>query len=114
MGEETKALRAAACVHSDFEQRLQGLEAAPFDEYVADGKLHQKGKDHVVSDGEVIHFKVKSAAGSPTNKAKSPTNKGHVPGSPTKSGYPPNMYGGGSPNNKGGSPTNKGKSPKVK
>lgn len=88
----TRAKSAAACIHSDFEHGLQTVEVAAFDEYMGETKLHQKGKDYVVLDGDIIHFKVKPG-GSPSNKCSSPQNKGKSPlskgKSPSKQGRSP-------------------------
>ncbi|MDO5328562.1 MAG: redox-regulated ATPase YchF [Coriobacteriia bacterium] len=60
------APEAAGVIHSDFERGFIKAETASFDDYVeyngeagcrAAGKLRQEGKDYVVQDGDVMHFK---------------------------------------------------------
>ncbi len=62
----TKAPRAAAAIHTDFERGFIRAEVVAFDDYVAGngeqgskdaGKWRQEGKDYVVQDGDVIHFR---------------------------------------------------------
>lgn len=61
-----KAPQAAGVIHSDFERGFIKAETASFEDYVANGgekgcresgKLRQEGKDYVVQDGDVMHFK---------------------------------------------------------
>ncbi len=61
-----KAPQAAGVIHSDFERGFIKAETASFDDYVSlggekgcrdAGKLRQEGKDYVVQDGDVMHFK---------------------------------------------------------
>lgn len=61
-----KAPQAAGVIHSDFERGFIKAETASFEDYVenggeagcrATGKLRQEGKDYVVQDGDVMHFK---------------------------------------------------------
>lgn len=61
-----KALQAAGVIHSDFERGFIKAETASYEDYVAlggekgcrdAGKLRQEGKDYVVQDGDVMHFK---------------------------------------------------------
>ena len=61
-----KAPQAAGVIHSDFERGFIKAETASFEDYVAlggekgcrdAGKLRQEGKDYVVQDGDVMHFK---------------------------------------------------------
>ena len=61
-----KAPAAAGVIHSDFERGFIKAETASFADYVelggeagcrAAGKLRQEGKDYVVQDGDVMHFK---------------------------------------------------------
>ena len=61
-----KAPQAAGVIHSDFEKGFIKAETASYDDYVANGgekgcretgKLRQEGKDYVVQDGDVMHFK---------------------------------------------------------
>jgi GTP-binding protein YchF len=61
-----KAPQAAGAIHSDFERGFIRAETIAFDDYVAlggeagardAGKLRQEGKEYVVQDGDVLHFK---------------------------------------------------------
>ncbi len=61
-----KAPQAAGTIHSDFERGFIKAETASFDDYVeyggeagcrSAGRLSQEGKDYVVQDGDVMHFK---------------------------------------------------------
>ena len=61
-----KAPAAAGVIHSDFERGFIKAETASFADYVelggeagcrAAGKLRQEGKDYIVQDGDVMHFK---------------------------------------------------------
>ncbi len=61
-----KAPQAAGVIHTDFERGFIKAETASFEDYVAlggeagcraAGKLRQEGKDYVVQDGDVMHFK---------------------------------------------------------
>ncbi|WP_118856965.1 redox-regulated ATPase YchF [Sphingomonas mesophila] len=62
----SKAPQAAGVIHSDFERGFIRAETIAFDDYIAlngeagardAGKLRQEGKDYVVKDGDVLHFK---------------------------------------------------------
>jgi GTP-binding protein YchF len=62
----SKAPRAAGEIHTDFERGFIRAETIAYDDYVAlngeagardAGKLRQEGKDYVVKDGDVLHFK---------------------------------------------------------
>ena len=62
----SKAPQAAGAIHSDFERGFIRSETIAFDDYVAlngeagardAGKLRQEGKEYVVLDGDVLHFK---------------------------------------------------------
>jgi GTP-binding protein YchF len=62
----TKALQAAGVIHSDFEQGFIRAETIAYDDYVAcggeagardAGKMRLEGKDYVVLDGDVMHFR---------------------------------------------------------
>jgi len=53
-------------IHTDFERGFIKAETASFEDYVAlggdkgcreAGKLRQEGKEYVVQDGDVMHFK---------------------------------------------------------
>lgn len=61
-----KAPQAAGVIHSDFERGFIKAETASYEDYVANGgekgcresgKLRQEGKDYIVQDGDVMHFK---------------------------------------------------------
>ena len=60
------APRAAAEIHSDFEKHFIRAEVIPFQTYVdlggeagarARGEMQVEGKDYVVRDGDVMHFR---------------------------------------------------------
>jgi len=62
----TKAPQAAGVIHSDFEQGFIRAETIAYDDYVAcggevgareAGKMRLEGKDYVVQDGDVMHFR---------------------------------------------------------
>jgi ribosome-binding ATPase YchF (GTP1/OBG family) len=64
--EGAKAPQAAGVIHSDFEKGFIRAETIPFADYVAlkgeagardAGKLRLEGKDYVVADGDVLHFR---------------------------------------------------------
>ncbi|MCL2883093.1 MAG: redox-regulated ATPase YchF [Coriobacteriia bacterium] len=61
-----KAPQAAGVIHTDFERGFIKAETASFADYIeyggeaglrAAGKLRQEGRDYVVQDGDVMHFK---------------------------------------------------------
>ena len=61
-----KAPQAAGVIHSDFERGFIKAEVASFDDYIelggeagckAAGKARMEGKDYVVQDGDVMHFR---------------------------------------------------------
>lgn len=61
-----KAPQAAGVIHTDFERGFIKAETASFEDYEANngeagcralGKLRQEGKEYVVQDGDVMHFK---------------------------------------------------------
>lgn len=61
-----KAPQAAGVIHSDFERGFIKAETASFADYSefegeagcrAQGKLRQEGKEYVVQDGDIMHFK---------------------------------------------------------
>lgn len=61
-----KAPQAAGVIHSDFERGFIKAETASFEDYMQyggekgcrdAGKLRQEGKEYVVQDGDVMHFK---------------------------------------------------------
>src|SRR5450755_2629739 len=62
----TKAPQAAGVIHSDFERGFIRSETIGYDDYIAGGgeagardagKLRLEGKDYVVADGDVLHFR---------------------------------------------------------
>ncbi len=62
----SKAPQAAGEIHTDFERGFIRAETIAFDDYVTlggesaareAGKLRQEGKEYVVQDGDVMHFK---------------------------------------------------------
>jgi GTP-binding protein YchF len=62
----TTAPQAAGVIHTDFERGFIRAEVATYDDFVAHGgeqgakeagKLRLEGKDYVVRDGDVIHFR---------------------------------------------------------
>ena len=65
----TKAPQAAAEIHTDFERGFIRAEVIPFDDYIARGGevgakerglMRVEGKDYVVADGDVMHYRVSS------------------------------------------------------
>jgi GTP-binding protein YchF len=64
--EGTRAPQAAGVIHTDFEKGFIRAETIPYDDYVAlggeagardAGKLRLEGKEYVVKDGDVLHFR---------------------------------------------------------
>ncbi len=62
----TKAPQAAGVIHSDFERGFIRAETISYEDYVAfngeagareAGKMRLEGKDYVVADGDVLHFR---------------------------------------------------------
>jgi ribosome-binding ATPase len=62
----TRAPQAAAVIHTDFERGFIRAETIAYDDYVARGgetgareagKMRLEGKDYVVADGDVMHFR---------------------------------------------------------
>jgi GTP-binding protein YchF len=62
----TKAPQAAGVIHTDFEHGFIRAETIAYDDYVAcggeagtrdAGKMRLEGKDYVVQDGDVMHFR---------------------------------------------------------
>ena len=60
------APQAAGVIHTDFEKGFIRAETIAFDDYVANkgeagakeaGKMRLEGKDYVVRDGDVLHFR---------------------------------------------------------
>jgi len=63
---KTSALRAAGVIHTDFERGFIRAEVISYDDFVAckgekgareAGKLRLEGKDYIVQDGDLIHFR---------------------------------------------------------
>jgi hypothetical protein len=63
----TRAPQAAAVIHTDFEKAFIRAEVIKYEDYVAfageagareAGKFRLEGKDYVVQDGDVMHFRV--------------------------------------------------------
>ena len=61
-----KAPQAAGVIHTDFEKGFIKAETCSYDDFVAfcgeagcreHGRLRQEGKEYVVQDGDVMHFK---------------------------------------------------------
>jgi GTP-binding protein YchF len=64
--QETKAPQAAAVIHNDFEKGFIKAEVISYEDFVAlggeakckeAGKLRLEGKDYIVQDGDVMHFR---------------------------------------------------------
>ena len=62
----TKGPGAAGVIHSDFERGFIRAETMAYDDYVKfngeqgckdNGRLRQEGKEYVVADGDILHFK---------------------------------------------------------
>ncbi len=62
----TKAPKAAGAIHTDFEKGFIRAETIAYDDYVAlggelpakeAGKMRLEGKEYVVRDGDVMHFR---------------------------------------------------------
>ncbi|HEU5018019.1 MAG TPA: redox-regulated ATPase YchF [Pseudolabrys sp.] len=62
----TKAPQAAGAIHSDFERGFIRAETIGYDDYIAcggeigareAGKMRLEGKDYIVADGDVMHFR---------------------------------------------------------
>ena len=62
----TKAPQAAGVIHTDFEKGFIRSETIAYDDYVAGngetgakeaGKMRLEGKEYVVKDGDVLHFR---------------------------------------------------------
>jgi ribosome-binding ATPase len=62
----TKAPQAAGVIHTDFEKGFIRAETVAYEDYVANhgeagareaGKFRLEGKDYVVADGDVLHFR---------------------------------------------------------
>ena len=62
----TSAPQAAGVIHTDFEKGFIRAETIAYDDYVAlggeagardGGKMRLEGKDYIVKDGDVLHFR---------------------------------------------------------
>jgi ribosome-binding ATPase YchF (GTP1/OBG family) len=62
----TRAPQAAAVIHSDFEKGFIRAEVIKLTDFLSlgsenackeAGKLHVEGKDYVVQDGDIMHFR---------------------------------------------------------
>jgi ribosome-binding ATPase YchF (GTP1/OBG family) len=62
----TRAPQAAAVIHTDFEKGFIRAETIAYNDYVAlngeagareAGKFRLEGRDYVVADGDVMHFR---------------------------------------------------------
>jgi ribosome-binding ATPase YchF (GTP1/OBG family) len=62
----TRAPQAAGVIHTDFEKGFIRAETIAYDDYVAlkgeagardGGKLRLEGKEYIVKDGDVLHFR---------------------------------------------------------
>jgi ribosome-binding ATPase YchF (GTP1/OBG family) len=62
----TRAPQAAGVIHTDFEKGFIRAETIAYDDYVAlggeagareAGRMRLEGKDYVVADGDVLHFR---------------------------------------------------------
>jgi ribosome-binding ATPase YchF (GTP1/OBG family) len=62
----TRAPQAAGTIHTDFERGFIRAETIAYDDYVTlggeagardAGKLRLEGKEYVVADGDVMHFR---------------------------------------------------------
>ena len=63
----TTAPKAASVIHTDFEKNFIRAEAVSCEDFIEygsaekckeNGKLRIEGKDYVVQDGDVLHFRV--------------------------------------------------------
>lgn len=68
----TKAPQAAGVIHTDFEKGFICADVMKYEDFVdagtetevkARGKLKQQGKEYVVQDGDIIHFKFNVSKG---------------------------------------------------
>ena len=65
----TSAPKAASVIHTDFEKKFIKAEAVSCDDFIKygsaekckeNGKLRIEGKDYIVKDGDVLHFRINS------------------------------------------------------
>ena len=61
-----KAPKAASVIHNDFEKGFIRAEVIAYDDYIANkgeqgskeaGKMRLEGKEYIVQDGDVMHFR---------------------------------------------------------
>ena len=66
MEKGSRAPQAAGVIHTDFEKGFIRSETIAYDDYVSGkgesgareaGKFRLEGKDYVVADGDVLHFR---------------------------------------------------------
>ena len=66
MPEGAKAPQAAGVIHTDFEKGFIRAEVTSYDDFIEykgeqgakeAGKLRLEGKDYVMQDGDVVHFR---------------------------------------------------------
>lgn len=67
IGKDTKAPAAGTAIHTDFEKYFMSVDVMEYEEFVnhpseslmkSVGKYLQKGKDYIVKDGDILHFKI--------------------------------------------------------
>jgi obg-like ATPase 1 len=75
----TKAPQAAGKIHGDFEKGFIMADIMAYEDFKAEGsenavkaagKYKQKGRDHIIADGDIIHFKFNAGAGLSDKKDK--------------------------------------------
>ena len=63
---DTQAPKAASVIHTDFEKGFIRAETISFDDFIKNngengakeaGKMRLEGKDYIVQDGDVMHFR---------------------------------------------------------
>ena len=63
------ALEAAGVIHSDFKKHFIRAETISYEDFIKygsaekskeNGKMRIEGKDYIVRDGDVLHFRVNS------------------------------------------------------
>jgi ribosome-binding ATPase YchF (GTP1/OBG family) len=66
IGKGWTAPQAAGVIHTDFEKgfiRAEVMRYADYDKYGSEsacrdvGKLHVEGKEYIVNDGDIVHFR---------------------------------------------------------
>lgn len=67
IGKDLKAPSAGAAIHTDFEKYFISVDVMEYEEFVKNpseaamrsiGKYLQKGKEYIVKDGNILHFKI--------------------------------------------------------